>query len=144
MSNELTNYQVAQEWADIVLERWIRNISRLKIKETGELLRSLQAHVEQDANGNPSKITFAFMYYGIFPDMGVGRGVKYDEVVSSNRKKKPWYSKQFIKEVNILGTIIAEKYGEKAAYAVALFENRSTMRFTGSDGVLRSTSQVLH
>jgi len=117
-----SKYEVAAAWANIVLERWIRNIIRLKVIDTGELLRSLQHQVEIDSNGDPQKITFAFVYYGIFPEMGVGKGIKYGE--ESERKKKPWYSKQMMREVNIFGRIMAEMYGEQAVDAMRLIETK--------------------
>ena len=67
-----------------------------------------------DSNGNPQKVTFLFLYYGKFPDMGVGRGVKLGDP-SGNRQRKPWYSSVFLKEVYALGRLLAEKYGIDAA-----------------------------
>jgi hypothetical protein len=119
--DENTTYEMAKEWADIVLERWIRNIVALDVVDTGELLRSLKAQVEQDSGGNPTKIVFSFLYYGLFADMGVGRGVKLPDAGNGNRKKKPWYSKQLWKEVHILSRLMAEKYGQQATEAIALF-----------------------
>lgn len=105
---------MAERWADIVIERWIRNINAMGIGSSGELLKSLQAHVTNDAEGNPAKITFAFLYYGVFVDMGVGRGVKFGQE-SGNGKRKPWYSNVFMKEVSTLGRLMADRYGYDAA-----------------------------
>lgn len=127
------NYrEIAERWADIVIERWIRKIQALNIGNTGELLRSLQAHVAVDANGNPEKITFLYLYYGIFTDMGVGRNVKLGSP-KGNRKKKPWYSSVFLKEVNTLGRIMAERYGYDAArLPLRAFEAMSSAEFNES------------
>ena len=74
---EVMNYrEMAERWADIVIERWIRKIQSLNIGSTGDLLKSLEAQVAVDANGDPQKITFLYLYYGIFTDMGVGKNVK--------------------------------------------------------------------
>lgn len=126
--NEQLNYkEMAERWAEIVIERWIRKIQSLDIGSTGELLKSLQAHVAVDANGNPAKITFLYLYYGIFTEMGVGRGVKLGDK-SETRKKKPWYSSVFLKEVNILGRKMAERYGyEAATIPLRAFEGISSM-----------------
>lgn len=105
--------EMAQRWADIVIERWIRKIQSLHIISTGELLKSLEAHVALDAKGDPEKITFLYLYYGKFPDMGVGRGVKLGE--TGKRTVKPWYSSTFLKEINTLGRLMAERYGYNAA-----------------------------
>ena len=122
--SEVTTSEMLQQWADIVIERWMAKISKLKIIETSELLRSFTSQVHMDANGDASKIVFTFLYYGIFPDMGVGKGVTYEKVSQSNRRAKPWYSKQFHKEVVKLGYIMAERYGEKAMEAISIIENK--------------------
>ena len=114
--NDLDYKEMAERWADIVIERWIRKIQSLNIGSTGELAKSLQAHVAVDANGNPAKITFLYLYYGIFTDMGVGRSVKIGEAgIGNRRQKKPWYSSIFLKEVNTLGRLMADRYGYDAA-----------------------------
>jgi len=110
----------AEKWADIVLERWIRNIQSMHIGSTGELLRSLQAHVTVDAKGDPEKITFAYLYYGVFVDMGVGRGVHLGDH-SGRREKKRWQSSIFLREVATLGRMMAERYGYEAAKNMAVF-----------------------
>lgn len=118
--------EMVRQWADIVIERWIRKIQQLDIGSTGELVKSLEAHVAVDAAGNPEKITFLYLYYGIFTDMGVGRGVKLGER-SDTRRKKPWYSSIFLKQVAILGRKMAERYGyDAASVPVKAFENAST------------------
>ena len=122
--SEVTTSEMLQQWADIVIERWMAKISKLKIIETSELLRSFTSQVHMDANGDASKIVFTFLYYGIFPDMGVGKGVPYEKVSQSNRRAKPWYSQQFHKEVVKLGYIMAERYGEKAMEAISIIENK--------------------
>ena len=53
--------EMAQRWADIVIERWIRKIQSLHIISPGELLKSLEAHVASDAKGDPEKITFLYL-----------------------------------------------------------------------------------
>ena len=116
MAEQLDYKEIAERWADIVLERWIRKIQALHIGSTGELVKSLQDHVAVDAQGNPAKITFLYLYYGIFTDMGVGRSVKLGQAGQGNkRERKPWYSSVFLKEVNTLGRLMAERYGYDAA-----------------------------
>lgn len=112
--DELTKSEMAEKWAGYVIERWIRKIQSLDIGSTGELLKSLESQVTVDANGNPEKVTFLFLYYGIFVDMGVGRGVKFGQS-SDRRKRKPWYSSVFMKQVAVLGRKMAERYGYDAA-----------------------------
>ncbi len=123
--------EMAERWADIVIERWIRKIQALNIGSTGELVKSLQAHVAVDAQGNPAKITFLYLYYGIFTDMGVGRSVKLGQAGQGNkRQRKPWYSSVFLKEVNTLGRLMAERYGYDAAtIPLKAFEGMSSTGF---------------
>jgi hypothetical protein len=131
MAEQIDYKEMAERWADIVIERWIRKIQALNIGSTGELLRSLQAHVAVDAQGNPAKITFLYLYYGIFTDMGVGRSVKLGQAGQGNkRERKPWYSSVFLKEVNTLGRLMANRYGYDAAtIPLRAFEGMSHTAF---------------
>lgn len=119
-----SDFDTAKAWADIVIQRWESKITQLNIVETTDLLRSFTSQVVVDSKGDPEKIIFTFLYYGIFPDMGVGKGVTYDMVPSSNRTPKPWYSKKLAAEVHRLAEIMAEKYGEKALDAINLFKTK--------------------
>jgi hypothetical protein len=114
---EWNQYETLKAWADIVIERWENRIAQLKVMDTGELLRSFQAQVVMDANGNGEKITFTYAYYGRFTELGVGKGVKAG--MDSRRQKKPWYTKIFFGQVNQLARIMAEKYGQDAAMKIA-------------------------
>lgn len=118
--NKLT---IAQKWADIVIERWQKKIISMKIIDTGDLLKSFLTHISADANGDPTKIAFAFLYYGRFSDMGVGKGVKISDVPDVNRQQKKWYSDTFLREVQVLGRIMAEKYGIEAAEEISAFSS---------------------
>ena len=112
---ENTNLGLTVEaWADIVIERWEIKIQRLKIYDSGQLVRSFYHHVKTQANGNPELIVFTFEYYGKFVDMGVGRGVTVEEVSFSNRRPRAWYSKIFFSQLEKLKEILAEKYARKA------------------------------
>lgn len=134
MSEQLNYRGMAERWANIVIERWIRKIQALNIGSTGELLKSLQAQVAVDANGNPAKITFLYLYYGIFTDMGVGRSVKLGQAgQGNNRVKKPWYTSTFLKEVNTLGRCMAERFGyDTATLPLRAFEGMSSFAFNDS------------
>lgn len=129
--NEMLDMAVA--WADITIQRWESKISKLNIIETSELLRSFTSHVELDAKGDPFKITFTFLYYGIFPDMGVGKGVTYEQVSDSNRRAKPWYSRQFTSEVHKLAALMAERYGERALDAINIIQNKGFQNIEKND-----------
>ncbi len=118
-----TKLEMARAWADIVIDRWRKRMEVLDIGDTGELLKSFTAQVTSDAQGDPAKITFAFLYYGRFPDMGVGRGVTLSDVPSPSREVKPWYSSTFMAEVVKLGKFMAAKYGWDAAEEISAFSD---------------------
>lgn len=115
--------EMAQAWADIVIDRWKSRMTALQVGDTGELLRSLEAQVMADSNGDPAKVTFVFLYYGRFPDMGVGRGTTLSDRGSGSRQPKPWYSSVFMKEIYKLGRFLAAKYGLDAAMSVSAFSS---------------------
>lgn len=119
--------EIAQAWAEITIDRWKQRMAALEVGSTGELLKSFVAHVTADAQGDPSKITFAFLYYGRFPDMGVGRGVKLGDTPdrTGHRRIKPWYSDTFRTEVVKLGRMMATRFGIEAAEAISAFRDVS-------------------
>ncbi|MBR3653255.1 MAG: hypothetical protein IKN60_04805 [Bacteroidales bacterium] len=119
--------EIAQAWADITIDRWKRRMEVLEVGSTGELLKSFTAHITSDAAGDPAKITFAFLYYGRFPDMGVGRNVKLSDTPdpTGRRKIKPWYSETFRIEVVKLGRMMAARFGIEAADAISAFRDVS-------------------
>lgn len=103
-----------KQWADYVIERWEHQVIRLGISASGQLLKSFESFVITQSGGDVSRIEFIFEYYGKFVDMGVGRGVTFEEVAYSNRKPKPWYNKVFFSQVMKLGELLSEKYANQA------------------------------
>lgn len=114
----------AEAWAKIVIKIWEDKIIKKNITSTGELLNSFVYHVYTNANGDPERILFAFNFYGKFVDMGVGNGVKQDELESlrsaglTRRRKKSWFSGTFDYQVEKLTDILEEKYGLKVASTI--------------------------
>ena len=47
MAESSSYKEMAERWAEIVIERWIRKIQALNIGSTGELLKSLQESVNE-------------------------------------------------------------------------------------------------
>jgi hypothetical protein len=81
--------------------------------------------------GNPAQVSFGFLFYGRFVDMGVGRGTSLEDVKENAisralegknafnaRKPKPWYGKTFHAERIRLAEILAQKYARKAALTI--------------------------
>lgn len=128
---EKTKAEMLAQWAEIVIERWQRGISRPRrarpAVDTGHLLKSFTSQVVSDADGDPQKVIFTFAYYGRFVDMGVGRGVPVEKVPQSNREAVPWYDKRFKKEVSKLAELLAERYGRDAVLDIKrVMEFRTT------------------
>lgn len=113
-----------EQFAKFTIERWINKQYKLKIRETGQLIRSFENHVYLDANGDPQKIEFVYLYYGIFPDLGVGTGVTKEETPKGNRRPKPWYNKVFWSRLQYIRDYVGEKYGMDAANMVKTILSR--------------------
>ena len=74
--NKLSQQEIAQAWAKITIIRWRIKMRNLKVQSSGELYRSFVFNVVSSAQGDLTKIEFAFNYYGKFVDMGVGKGTR--------------------------------------------------------------------
>lgn len=105
---------VLDAWAKITIEIWLDKIKELNINDTESLAQSFVQHVIANSSGDTARIEFAFNYYGRMVDMGVGQGVKKEEVFTSNRNPKPWYSSTFLLEVKKLANILADQYGHQS------------------------------
>jgi hypothetical protein len=72
--SKLSQQEIAQAWAKITIIRWRTKMRNLKVLSSGELYRSFVFNVVSSAQGDLTKIEFAFNYYGKFVDMSVGKG----------------------------------------------------------------------
>lgn len=119
MADNLVLNETIEAWAKIVIQIWEDKITRYRAYDSQSLINSLMFQVVTAANGNPALVNFFFNYYGRFVDMGVGRGVpKNGAIIQTTRVAKPWYSKAFYSQVMRLSEIYAEKYSQKAAFAI--------------------------
>jgi hypothetical protein len=113
------NYETVKAWGEITIERLDKSITKNDIYDTGDLQRSLHIDFATGAECNIEKIVLSHLYYGIFVDMGVGRGVKKDMFGKGNhRKPKPWRSKVIINQTYRLSEILLEKTGERAVVSI--------------------------
>lgn len=126
-----------KEWARITIQRWVMRIGKIGFgpESTGALIRSFGSFanfIENEANGNPQKITFTFLFYGYYWDAGVGRG--YTPGNSGNleslkggghRKKHRWFNKIYWREFNNLARLLCEQYGQDATEILKSIETRS-------------------
>jgi hypothetical protein len=93
----------------------------------GELYRSFTRKMDYGSDGMPTRITIGFMFHGRFVDMGVGNGVKMEDIKTNReiyrnlsragragkkpRKSKKWYSPVMYREYQRAAEILAGKYG---------------------------------
>jgi hypothetical protein len=128
---KLSQAQVADAWAKITVKVWREKIVKLRIIDRSQLWQSFIHNVVSQTGGDVTKIEFAFLYYGKFVDMGVGKGVKIGDVKESatsrrlegkmlgnRRKPKKWYSKTIAAEVKRLAEIMEYEYSHKAALTI--------------------------
>ncbi|MEI7594512.1 MAG: hypothetical protein WCK02_02105 [Bacteroidota bacterium] len=116
MDSEKSQVKTAVEWADFVITIWIEQMAKLRVSNAYLQAESFKHAVISNANGDVNRIIFTFDYFLRFTDMGVGNGVSLSESMkgTSNRKRKMWYSKTFLREVRILVDIIAQQYGKQS------------------------------
>lgn len=87
MAENLDLRVTLEAWADIVIKNWVAKIMALHAYDTFALARSFEQHVWANANGNPERVVFAFLYYGRFVDMGVGEGKSSTGALSRDQKR---------------------------------------------------------
>jgi hypothetical protein len=115
----MSDYRLTiQEWADVVIQIWIRKMEELGINNPYVHARSFYNHVMANAGGDVARIQFAFEYFLKFTDMGVGKGVNLSNQNNSKRKPKMWFSKTFLLEVKKLGNMLASKYAHEGVLYV--------------------------
>jgi hypothetical protein len=130
MSDQPNKKITAEAWADIVIEKWQKEIDRLKIKSTGDLYNSFERVVTSNGGGL-ERIEFEYLFYGWFVNMGVGRGQNAGDVSENNdtakllgsraRKPKKWIYKTLGKQTIALAEIMAKKYGDEGQSAIVNF-----------------------
>lgn len=109
--------KLSKEWADIAIQVWKRNLTRLNIGQKGQLFDSFQFFIRQQSGGTIQSIDFEFLAYGRFVDMGVGKDVPIGNPgnVTTKRKRKPWYSKSIWHEIKRLREILEQQLGKNYA-----------------------------
>jgi hypothetical protein len=116
-------------WAKITIEKWQYNIVRKKLINTGSMLKSFEYSISHDADNNTALISFAFKYYLRMLEMGVGKGVSYEDVGdlkesrrlegkrTGNRRKpiKKLYSTTFYSELYRLSELLTNAVAQEGA-----------------------------
>lgn len=81
----------SEAWVDKMLEIWREKIERLGIVRTGALHQSFHAAITSAAQG--STLNLKFLYYGIYQELGVGRGYS-----PNNGGDLPFLGKEYRRE----------------------------------------------
>ncbi len=125
--------EVLREFMPIFQERLKGNIVTLNIGNEGDLDDSLRVSVS--ARGKNATGTLRFRFYGRFVDMGVGKGTTLAELQSgrqvsddrkgltSRRRPKVWFSKQYAHERARLVEIMTERMQQLATEAATNLPN---------------------
>jgi hypothetical protein len=122
----INDLEVAKKWLDITISRFIDNMRRLRIQDTGALMASFKQQVVGSAEGR-LQMTLSYALYGKFVDMGVGRGMGagvkkgddgYDRIRKTRgqlrrhlRKPRNWYSKELSYQTKRLSELMLDLYG---------------------------------
>lgn len=123
-----------EAWTDIVIKEWVNKAAALGISPYAPLnVNRFYHHVNTNANGDPDRVEFAFDYFLNFVDWGVGKGVTLenrDMLLSTGitkRRKKPFFTNVFYKQIKVLVNLLAEKNAGKAQAAIIFeFEKDNT------------------
>lgn len=120
-----------ERWAQITIERWQYNIASKNLVKSGNLLNSFLVSVSADAENNTALISFAFEYYMRMMDMGVGKGVNYEQRGSAAKSRKVYgiqkgnrrkpmdiYNRTLYAEIMKLGELLTTQYAAQGAMAI--------------------------
>lgn len=118
-------YGFASGWAKVTIEVWQKELKKRKIGITDELYNSFKSEV-QKSQSELIAILLKFKLYGVFRDMGVGRGLKaYERLTNkanatavkqygsdlryNKRTPKRWLNKKKMGQIYRLRELLAER-----------------------------------
>jgi hypothetical protein len=119
---------LVSDWGKYTLERFQKAIMKYNVGVTGELAKSFVFRVIATSGGSVLAAEIKFRYYGRFVDMGVGNGVRIEDVKNHSsqaqraqmqlihntgdlRKPKKIYSRPLAGQVKKLAELMQEHYG---------------------------------
>lgn len=124
---DLQTYSKA--WYDKMVEIWRDRIDAMNILDTGALRGSVAGKgFAIDEMGG--QMAFQFLQYGIFVDLGTGKGYKRgnggdleflgkdyrkQHKLGKARKKRPWFSTSWYVSTKVIRDVYARLVGEKFA-----------------------------
>ncbi|MBJ6109425.1 hypothetical protein JAO73_10400 [Hymenobacter sp. BT523] len=119
---------LAEAWLTFSIEKFRANLKKLRIGSTQELYNSLAGELVSAAGGDELRLRLSYAVYGMFVDMGVGRGMgagvtkaqgedfarlrnARGQLHRHERKAKRWYSRQMGRETHRLSELVSELWG---------------------------------
>lgn len=131
MAEEVNINYTVEKWAEFVVKDWQKKIKSLKIGKTDAFTRSFAENLFRNSGGDIDKVALQFLFYGRFVDMGVGKGVRWDDVgelkmsrkydgrqTGNRRKPKRWYSQNLFYSTRKLAELLSERYAEKSQMVI--------------------------
>ena len=126
--------EYSQGWFDKMVEIWRDRLDVLGVHDTGHLRGSVKkGHFSIGEAGG--SLTFLYLEYGIYVDLGVGNGYRRDNGgdlpfldpayrlehhLGKPRQRRPWFNKSWYISVMVLKDKLADVIGEEFA---SLFDN---------------------
>ena len=117
-----------QAWAEKMVEIWRERIIRLGVIDTGQLHEKFSQAVQGNTSTDMHVIMHKFMMYGIYQDVGVGRGYtpgnggqlhfmdpSDPDYTNKHRKPREWFSRAYYASVMVLREQMAYMYGQEFA-----------------------------
>lgn len=124
-----------QEWRDMMINIWRDRLDLMGVHDTGSLSRSV-AKGTFSVGDDSADITFKYLTYGIYVDLGVGNGYYHgnggnleilDDVyrhehgnTNKKRQRRPWFNVSWRISVEVLKSKLADLMGESFS---GLFDN---------------------
>lgn len=124
--------ETAEAWLSVAIKEIKAKIKKLRIGKTQELYNSIEGNVKPHGPGYRAELYYR--YYGIFPDMGVGRGVPQDEVrlqkqLGGTRKPKRW-TKEIAHQSHRFGEVLGKRMADQTIENVSKSLNKKiNMKF---------------
>ena len=140
----VSELELAKKWLDITIERFIANMRKLGINNTGTLMASFQKQVVGSAEGR-LQLRLAYALYGKFVDMGVGRGMGagtkkgddgYDRIRKNRgqlrrhtRRPRNWYAREMSYQTKRLAELLLDRYGQVLIATATDVPGETTIHF---------------
>lgn len=112
----------AEAWLKIAVQEIKDKINKLKVRDTGALFNSVHGSIQEISGGDAYKASLLYNYYGIFPDMGVGKGIQKGDanvgkLLGFKRKAKPW-TREIAAQRHRFKEVMTTAYADEAIKSV--------------------------